>query len=228
MKVLVVSVLLSLVAFSAVVIADDQLYSGCHCITEWNDANRVGNWTVPENWLQLQEPSQVSFVNISGSNTIHVNEDRVINNLLLGENRWDETRLVIDETLTITYDASPVITSVRGYRQTNGQIRLVLEGKGFGFESSEISVMVFSKTINSIAEVDDDDVERFKAGETVEDAAALHSCEDPTLEFRDNKVSCYVTDLPDPDLHAFYVRLSVEFPFGTRNAQYAILSKYIQ
>ena len=80
---------------------EEEIYNGCFCFAEWNDANDVGNWTVNENWLQLQEPSWVHFVSLSGDNTITVDEERRINELYVGPNRWDTTRLVIDEDLTI-------------------------------------------------------------------------------------------------------------------------------
>ena len=79
----------------------EQIYNGCFCFTEWNDANNVGNWTVKENWLQLTEPSWSHFVSISGDNTVTVDQERRINELYVGSNRWDTTRLVIDEDLTI-------------------------------------------------------------------------------------------------------------------------------
>ena len=79
----------------------EMIYNGCHCFVEWNDANSVGNWTVKENWLQLAEPAWPSFVSISGDNTITVDEERRINELYVGSNRWDTTRVVIDEDLTI-------------------------------------------------------------------------------------------------------------------------------
>ena len=79
----------------------DEIYNGCFCFFEWNDANKVGNWTFEENWLQLVEPPWVGFVSVAGDNTVHVEHDRRINELYVGPNRWDTTRLVIDEDLTI-------------------------------------------------------------------------------------------------------------------------------
>lgn len=80
----------------------DPIYPGCFCFFEWNDANRVGNWSLQENWLQLDEPALVGFVSISGDNTITTDQTRIINELVVGPNRWDTTRLVIDEDLTIS------------------------------------------------------------------------------------------------------------------------------
>ena len=79
-----------------------DIYPGCHCVYEWNDDNRVGDWATPDQWLQLEEPPAVAFVNISGDNTITLRHDRQINHLLLGENRWDTTRLVLQEDLIIS------------------------------------------------------------------------------------------------------------------------------
>ena len=79
----------------------EKIYNGCFCFNEWNDANSVGNWTHKENWLQLTEPTWSHFVSISGDNTITVDQERRINELYVGPNRWDTTRLVIDEDLTI-------------------------------------------------------------------------------------------------------------------------------
>merc|ERR1712137_665710 len=109
----------------------ERIYNGCFCFTEWNDDNRVGNWTLKENWLQLFEPSWVSFVSIAGDNTVTVDEERRVNELYVGPNRWDTTRLVIFEDLTIVYDDVPEISRVSAYRLTNGQTRLAIQGKGF-------------------------------------------------------------------------------------------------
>lgn len=82
-----------------------DIYPGCFCFYEWNDANRVGNWIFEENWLQLEEPDAVGFVRISGDNTITLTQTRQVNQLTLGENRWDTTRLVLQEDLIIGMDA---------------------------------------------------------------------------------------------------------------------------
>ena len=80
----------------------DPIYPGSFAFFEWNDANRVGNWTFEENWLQLEEPAVVGFVSISGDNTITTDKERTVNELVVGPNRWDTTRLVIEEDLTIS------------------------------------------------------------------------------------------------------------------------------
>ena len=59
------------------------------------------NRTFEENWLQLEEPPEVAFVSISGDVTVRVDEKRTINQLTLGANRWDTTRLVLDQNLKI-------------------------------------------------------------------------------------------------------------------------------
>jgi hypothetical protein len=82
------------------------IYPGCFCFYEWNDANRVGDWIFEENWLQLEEPDAVAFVRISGDNTITLTKARQVNQLTVGENRWDTTRLVLEEDLTIGMWAS--------------------------------------------------------------------------------------------------------------------------
>ena len=86
-----------------------DIYPGCFCFYEWNDANRVGNWTFEENWLQLQEPDAVAFTRISGDNTITLTSTRQVNQLTLGQNRWDTTRLVLQQDLIIGTPKHPRI-----------------------------------------------------------------------------------------------------------------------
>ena len=94
--------LLAVLLVSVSLCQADEIYQGCFCFYEWNDANRVGNWTFEENWLQLEEPPLVAFVSISGDNTITTDKRRIINELVVGPNRWDTTRLVIDEDLFVS------------------------------------------------------------------------------------------------------------------------------
>ena len=79
-----------------------EQYPGCFCFWEWNDANHVGNWTYPDYWMQLEDPAIIGFVSISGDNTIHVENDSQINEVYVGPNRWDTTRLVVDPDVTLT------------------------------------------------------------------------------------------------------------------------------
>jgi len=158
----------------------EQIYNGCHCFHEWNDANNVGNWTVKENWLQLSEPAWPSFVSISGDNTITVDQERRVNELYVGPNRWDTTRLVIDEDLTIVYDDFPVISRSQGYRLPTGQVRLVIQGKGFGFVSEDLHVVA-----RDFWENDDDS--------NIEDMDPfVYDCEMATLTYRDAKIECNI------------------------------------
>jgi len=189
----------------------ERIYNGCFCFTEWNDDNRVGNWTLKENWLQLFEPSWVSFVSIAGDNTVTVDEERRVNELYVGPNRWDTTRLVIFEDLTIVYDDVPEISRVSAYRLTNGQTRLAIQGKGFGFVSEDIVV-----TAREFWENDDD--------ANVEDMDPIvYDCEHVTLGYRDAKIEC---NIPAINLMPFSFEVSVQANGFT--SSYTLLSKYIK
>eukprot|EP00012_Vannella_robusta_P003689 CAMPEP_0206185708 /NCGR_PEP_ID=MMETSP0166-20121206/1966_1 /ASSEMBLY_ACC=CAM_ASM_000260 /TAXON_ID=95228 /ORGANISM="Vannella robusta, Strain DIVA3 518/3/11/1/6" /LENGTH=219 /DNA_ID=CAMNT_0053600949 /DNA_START=38 /DNA_END=697 /DNA_ORIENTATION=- len=172
----------------------ERIYNGCHCFVEWNDANSVGNWTVKENWLQLAEPAWPSFVSISGDNTITVDEERRINELYVGPNRWDTTRLVIDEDLTIVYDDVPVISRVQGFRLATGEVRLVIQGKGFGFVSEDVSVVATEFYEND----DDANIEDHELFE--------YQCEHVTLTYRDAKIEC---NIPAANLMPYTLQVQV-------------------
>jgi len=175
----------------------DEIYNGCFCFFEWNDANKVGNWTFEENWLQLIEPPWVGFVSVAGDNTVHVENSRRINELYVGPNRWDTTKLVIDEDLTIVYDDVPVISSVRGYRLTNGQIRLTIQGKGFGFVSSEIVVTAFE--VVDIADHSGDHITN------------VYNCEHVTLGYRDALIQCNLAPIDNQILANDLTRIARPF-----------------
>ena len=81
--------------------SQDRIYPGCNCFFEWNDANRVGNWTFEENWMQLNVPSYVGFISIAGDNTIHLDKEELVNEIYIGPNRWDTTRVILDQDLTV-------------------------------------------------------------------------------------------------------------------------------
>merc|ERR1719282_116707 len=173
---------------------EEEIYNGCFCFVEWNDANSVGNWTVKENWLQLAEPAWPSFVSISGDNTITVDEERRINELYVGPNRWDTTRLVIDEDLTIVYDDVPVISRVQGYRLATGEVRLVIQGKGFGFVSEDIVVVA-----QEFWENDDD-------ADIADQDPFVYECEKVTLTYRDAKIEC---NIPAANLMPYTLQVQV-------------------
>ena len=189
----------------------EKIYQGCHCFHEWNDANRVGNWTFAENWLQLYEPAWVSFVSIAGDNTVTVDVERRVNELYVGPNRWDTTRLVIDEDLTIVYDDVPAISSVRGYRLPTGVVRLVIQGKGFGFVSDDIQV-----TVQEYYEIDGDS--------NIEDREEfVYDCEYVTLTYRDAKIECNISPTrPMP------YTLTVQVAANGMVTDYHFLGKYIE
>jgi len=163
-----------------------EQYPGCFCFYEWNDANHVGNWSsgYPDYWLQLDEPALVSFVSIAGDNTIHVLENVQVNEVYVGPNRWDTTRLVIDEgySLTILYDDYPVIFAVEAERLVTGATFISITGKGFGFNSEAIAVTVFDS---------------FDVLEGVEyigsDFAYTYSCQNVQLKYRDARIECYIS-----------------------------------
>ena len=187
----------------------ERIYQGCHCFHEWNDANRVGNWTFPENWLQLYEPVWVSFVSIAGDNTITVDTERRVNELYVGPNRWDTTRLVIDEDLTIVYDDVPVISNVRGHRLPNGVVRLVIQGKGFGFVSDDITV-----TAKEHYEID---------GDSSEPEEFTYECESVTLTFRDAKIECNIRPT-----RLMPYNFTVQVNANGQSTDFQFLSKYIE
>ena len=182
MKGLVLCTFLVLCLFSTSVMNQctqvDHIYNGCFCFFEWNDANKVGNWSFEENWLQLVEPAIVGFVSVAGDNTVTVNEERRINELYVGPNRWDTTRLVIDEDLTVVYDDYPVIFSVRTQRLVSGQVRFVIRGKGFGFVSEDIQVSIFQEHHSAT----DYNVDNYMI--------SSFDCEDVTLAYRDAVIQC--------------------------------------
>ena len=190
---------------------EEEIYNGCFCFAEWNDANDVGNWTVNENWLQLMEPSWVHFVSISGDNTVTVDEERRINELYVGPNRWDTTRLVIDEDLTIVYDDVPVISRIQAYRLPTGQVRLIIQGKGFGFVSEDIAVVA-----EDFYEVDNDsnidDMEPF-----------TYVCNNPTLTYRDAKIECNLTAA-----NIMPSALKVQVRANGYTTDFVLLSEYVQ
>jgi len=217
MRVLVVLSILS--AFLVGLSFQDSIYNGCFCEFEWNDAVRVGNLTVPENWLQREAPVQVAFVNISGDNIIHVDQPRTINSLLVGENRWDNTKLVLDYDLTVYYDDHPVITAVRGVRLVTGQIELTVEGYGFGFESSGIVVTAYDYFVpDGVLEVGG----FFNSPNPSPDWTA-YDCVGPSLQYRDEKVVCTISAV-DVLPYTFFVVLQA----NGFTAQAALLSKFIK
>ena len=81
------------------------------------------------------------------------------------------------------YDDVPVISSVRGNRLPNGQIRLDIQGKGFGFTSSEIVV--------TATEVIDSFPYNYLGSEIVNN----YNCEYVTLSYRDAKIQCNIIPL---------------------------------
>lgn len=190
------------------------IYPGCFCFYEWNDANRVGNWLFEENWLQLEEPDAVAFVRISGDNTITLTKERQVNQLTLGENRWDTTRLVLEEDLIIVYDDQPEIKHAAAERLATGEVVLTLQGKGFGFDSSSISITVTEHAEQNLNQV---------RTALVESAVNTYTCTDVTLQFRDAKVVCKFSPyrlLPH--------ELSIALTANGKSAQKILLLDYIQ
>ena len=76
-----------------------------------------------------------------------------------------------------------MISAVRGYRLTNGQIRLTVQGKGFGFVSSEIVV-----TATEVVDNYDDN----SYGNRI---ANVYNCEYVTLGYRDALIQCNIAPI---------------------------------
>mmetsp|Transcript_9959 Transcript_9959/g.11304 ORF Transcript_9959/g.11304 Transcript_9959/m.11304 type:complete len:221 (-) Transcript_9959:43-705(-) len=193
------------------VCTQDRIYNGCFCFWEWNDANRVGNWTTWDAWLQLTEPAVVGFVSVAGDNTITVDEERTINELYVGPNRWDTTRIVVAEDLTITYDDVPAISAVNARRLVTGETRLVIQGKGFGFESDSITVTA-TEVWDTDGEINIDDV-----------VPITYDCEQVKLGYRDAKIECNIAPI-----HLMPSTLMVSVFANGQSTDFVLISDYIQ
>eukprot|EP01095_Lingulamoeba_sp_RSL-Kostka_P005800 TRINITY_DN1760_c0_g1_i1.p1 TRINITY_DN1760_c0_g1~~TRINITY_DN1760_c0_g1_i1.p1 ORF type:complete len:217 (-),score=78.72 TRINITY_DN1760_c0_g1_i1:160-810(-) len=213
------SVVLLVIALFCIIAKTDIIYPGSFSFVEWNDANRVGDWEFEENWLQLEEPCLVCFVSVAGDNTITLNEDRTINEIVVGPNRWDTTRLVLKGDLTISYDDVPQISTVRGFMLPNGQIRLILQGKGFGFDDSMIDVTAKEVWLSDYegTKLVDPDLENV--------VSKTYDCVNEKLSYRDAKVECTISPVDlKPD--AFSIQLTVNTNGLT--AEYTMLHHLIQ
>jgi len=153
-------------------------------VFDWNDANRVGDWTFEQNWLQLEDPPVIAFVNITGDNTITLTEDRTINELRIGSHRWDTTRVVLQADLTIYYNDNPLITRVNAERLGNGQTLITVQGTGFGFDSTQISI---TATEYQSEEDWDHDSIAYQYLQPV-----VYTCQNVQLLYRDERIQCTI------------------------------------
>ena len=73
-----------------------------------------------------------------------------------------------------------MISTLRGYRQPTGQIRLVIQGKGFGFVSEDIVV-----TATQV-------VDNFPDNNVDNQITQVFNCEYATLVYRDAQIECNI------------------------------------
>ena len=111
----------------------------------------------------------------------------------------------------LVYDDVPVISAVRGYRLPNGVVRLVIQGKGFGFVSDDIQV-----SVHEYYEIDGDS--------NIEDKEEfVYDCQSVTLTYRDAKIEC---NIAPTRLMPYTVTVQVTANGMTTLHQF--LSKYIE
>lgn len=141
----------------------------CNCVYNWIGPHGYYNYWVlsdivfatyhdADHWTPDPNieivPCKVCFVFIEGRGHTFIDQFTFVNDLTIGGHSWDDAVVVVggpnrnQETihLRIDYDRVPVIFTVDGERLTNGQTRIRIVGKGFGFIAGAINVAVVDAT----------------------------------------------------------------------------------
>ena len=105
----------------------------------------------------------------------------------------------------------PVISRVQGFRLATGEVRLVIQGKGFGFVSEDIGVVA-----REFWENDDD--------ANIEDMDPfVYQCERVTLTYRDAKIECNI-----PAANMIPYTLEVQVAANGFTTEWVQLSEHIK
>jgi len=136
----------------------------CLCIYTWRGPHGYydfwvlsdivfGTYHDPAHWTPDPAteivPCTTCYVNIYGRGVTFIDKFTWVNTMTVGRDYWDDAFVVVGgrnrgpaTTLKVWYDRVPVIFSVEGYRQTNGQTLLKIIGKSFGFNAALVGVTV--------------------------------------------------------------------------------------
>jgi len=188
-------------------------------------------------------PCEVCFVTIQGDNTVFIDQNTLANDMTIGGNEWDNTVVVLagpgrvanDVYLQLDYDDIPVIFSVHGEREVNGQTKITIIGKGFGFEASGLTITVVDLTQDrpmweeySTSNCHYPDGCNYPGIPSVLEAPGVtYSCTNIRIFHHDSYVSCYI---PTPDVNAeeFEITIQTSLRNPPVSASTVFLSTYIK
>lgn len=208
---------------------DDITYATYHDADHWD----------PSPHIEII-PCKVCYVTIQGANTVFIDEDTSANDMYIGGNKWDDTTVVLGHLeghtiLTLDYDDIPEIFSVDGERLTNGQTKITIVGKGFGFEADGLTIKVNDNTQDRPMWSDHrpDDCE-FPLGcdnpgipSTFVAPGIEYECTEPRIFHHDSFVHCFI-NTPDVFPQELQVTIQTSLRDPPLSASATILNTFIK